>query len=267
MARRGRPKHEDVLTPREWEVLALLREELTNDQIAERLSISPDGAKYHVSEILSKLGVESREEAAAWEPREARIWWRILAPLPLIAKAAGAGLVMATIGGLGVLTVAQFSVVRSDEHSALKGTDLAYPTPQPISLQGLTPEIAAELQNSYTILMVPEGDRATVTPADATEKALAEGGGTPLETVLARYVDNGTTPPQDRLVWVVNVDPASVPWYAYATAPVVFYIRVIDAKTGEYVFGYGHRGNCSQVPAKAAGCGTYAPALDTAPSP
>ena len=139
--------------------------------------------------------------------------------------------------------------------------------PPLISLQGVTPEISADLQNSYTILMVPEGDRATVTPADATEKALAEGGGTPLETVLARYVDNGTTPPQDRLVWVVNVDPASVPWYAYATAPVVFYIRVIDAKTGEYVFGYGHTGNCSQVPAKAAGCGTYAPALDTAPSP
>ncbi len=69
-----RPSHPDILTPREGEVLALLREGLTNPQIAERLSITLDGAKYHVSEILSKLGVSSREEAARWEPSE-RPWW------------------------------------------------------------------------------------------------------------------------------------------------------------------------------------------------
>ena len=40
-------------------MLSLLREGLTNEQIAERLGISRDGAKYHVSEILSKLGVSS----------------------------------------------------------------------------------------------------------------------------------------------------------------------------------------------------------------
>ena len=66
MGKGGRPPHPDILTPREREVLELLRERLTNDQIAERLGITLDGAKYHVSEILSKLGVGSREEAAAW---------------------------------------------------------------------------------------------------------------------------------------------------------------------------------------------------------
>ncbi|MCH7580200.1 MAG: helix-turn-helix transcriptional regulator, partial [Chloroflexi bacterium] len=40
-----RPSHPDMLTPREQEVLALLREGLTNPQIAERLSITLDGAK------------------------------------------------------------------------------------------------------------------------------------------------------------------------------------------------------------------------------
>jgi hypothetical protein len=39
---------------------------LTNDQIAERLGISRDGAKYHVSQILSKLQVVNRLEAARW---------------------------------------------------------------------------------------------------------------------------------------------------------------------------------------------------------
>src|SRR3990172_7435338 len=75
MARRGRPPYPDVLTPREWEVLALLRQDLSNEEIAERLGISLAGAKYHVSEILGKLGVATREEAAAWSASGGRPWW------------------------------------------------------------------------------------------------------------------------------------------------------------------------------------------------
>jgi DNA-binding CsgD family transcriptional regulator len=67
--RRGRPRHDDVLTPREWQVLDLLRQGLTNEQIAARLGVSPDTAKFHVSEILGKLGVETRQQAAAWQGR------------------------------------------------------------------------------------------------------------------------------------------------------------------------------------------------------
>ena len=53
-------------------MLTLVREGLTNDQIARRLGISTDGAKFHVSEIITKLGVRKRGEAAEWqgEPRE-----------------------------------------------------------------------------------------------------------------------------------------------------------------------------------------------------
>jgi DNA-binding CsgD family transcriptional regulator len=61
--KRGRPRYDDILTPREWQVLALLAERRTNPEIAVELGISADGAKYHVSQILAKLGVESREEA------------------------------------------------------------------------------------------------------------------------------------------------------------------------------------------------------------
>ncbi len=67
MNRRGRPPYPDVLTPRQWQVLALLREGLSNEQIALRLGISLDGVKFHVSEILGKLGVGSRNEAAQWD--------------------------------------------------------------------------------------------------------------------------------------------------------------------------------------------------------
>lgn len=67
MNRRGRPPYPDVLTPRQWQVLALLREGLSNEQIALRLGISVDGVKFHVSEILGKLGVGTRNEAAQWD--------------------------------------------------------------------------------------------------------------------------------------------------------------------------------------------------------
>ena len=53
------------LTRREREVLALLAEGRTNRQIADELFISESTAGVHVSNILGKLGVTGRTEAAA----------------------------------------------------------------------------------------------------------------------------------------------------------------------------------------------------------
>jgi DNA-binding CsgD family transcriptional regulator len=80
--KRGRPAYPDLLTPREWEVLALIREGLTNEQIAARLGVSERGARYHVSEILSKLGLKSRDEAAAWT-QEPTPKWSMLSPISI----------------------------------------------------------------------------------------------------------------------------------------------------------------------------------------
>jgi DNA-binding NarL/FixJ family response regulator len=51
------------LTSREFEVLELLSENLTNQEIAERLVIEMGTVKNHVHSILNKLGVSSRDDA------------------------------------------------------------------------------------------------------------------------------------------------------------------------------------------------------------
>lgn len=53
------------LTKRERQVLTLLTEGLSNNQIAERLVVSRSTARFHVSNILSKLGATNRAEAVA----------------------------------------------------------------------------------------------------------------------------------------------------------------------------------------------------------
>jgi NarL family two-component system response regulator LiaR len=53
------------LTERELDVLTLMVEGLSNPDIAERLIVSRSTVKFHVSNILSKLGVSSRTEAVA----------------------------------------------------------------------------------------------------------------------------------------------------------------------------------------------------------
>jgi DNA-binding NarL/FixJ family response regulator len=52
----------DVLTEREREVMALVAEGLTNDEIAERLYVSPMTAKTHVSRAMTKLGARDRAQ-------------------------------------------------------------------------------------------------------------------------------------------------------------------------------------------------------------
>ncbi len=56
----------EPLTPREKEVLAQLGRGASNKEIAHALSITERTARTHVSNILGKLGLSSRTQAALW---------------------------------------------------------------------------------------------------------------------------------------------------------------------------------------------------------
>ena len=57
------------LTPREIEVLALVREGLANKQIARRLGITERTVKAHLTSAFSRIGVADRTPAALWAER------------------------------------------------------------------------------------------------------------------------------------------------------------------------------------------------------
>jgi hypothetical protein len=113
-------------------VLHLLREDLSNAQIAERLGITERTAKFHVSEILAKLGVTGREEAATWSPseqvprRRSGFHWSI--KWGLLAKIGGGAAVAAAAGGVAVLTwgvIATGSPTSGGESASLDDETLA----------------------------------------------------------------------------------------------------------------------------------------------
>ncbi len=137
MAKRGRPRYPDVLTPREWEVLALIRDGLSNDAIASRLGISLDGVKYHVSEILRKLGLENRHDAARWRPDGERRAWA-LAPLSLwrrldggwLGNAVACAVLVVVAGGIGLLV---WTLVATRDGDDKKTEAVAAPISTPYS--------------------------------------------------------------------------------------------------------------------------------------
>lgn len=150
-------------------MLSLLREGLSNPEIAERLGISRDAAKYHVSGILSKLGVETREESAVWQPEPPRVaavrrpaWASALAPLagalrglPAAGKVAAVGVTAAVVAGVvvafGVLggNEGEGDVVLNPSVTATPGEPTAIATQAVTATPGPTSNVAADFE--YTV--------------------------------------------------------------------------------------------------------------------
>jgi DNA-binding NarL/FixJ family response regulator len=80
-ARHGSPDKPQLPTPRETEILGLIRQRLSNREIATILDLSINTVKYHVSHILAKCRVASRHELET-NPRigPSRIWEQLEKP-------------------------------------------------------------------------------------------------------------------------------------------------------------------------------------------
>ena len=76
------PQSPEKLTPRETEVLRLIAEGKANKEISRLLGISEQTAKSHVHEILGKLGMVSRTQAAVYATRIGLVPARSVGRLP-----------------------------------------------------------------------------------------------------------------------------------------------------------------------------------------
>lgn len=63
---RGRPPHDDVLTPTEWHIVHAVQHGMTNREIAVRRGISVDAVKFHIGNIRAKLGLTTKRSLRTW---------------------------------------------------------------------------------------------------------------------------------------------------------------------------------------------------------
>jgi DNA-binding CsgD family transcriptional regulator len=216
----------ETLTDREREVLRLVAEGRTNPQVAEVLGIRFETAKWYVSEVISKLGVASREEAAAeWrryhQPSArlrrsfaslagARPW-----KLAVAATAVGTVAVVATvvIAGQGVLPTSD-EFAAPEPLVALLGrgpTSLAMPADEAIDVaseqlgfQVLRP---ASLPTSANQLVTVEYDLGPEGLPNATRMSRLA-----YQSLETRVVSGATVPAAALEVWQVpGVSPGGEP--------------------------------------------------------
>lgn len=64
--RRGRPPHDDVLTPTEWRIVHSVQHGLSNREIARRHGIGVDAVKFHLDNIRTKLRIGSKVALRSW---------------------------------------------------------------------------------------------------------------------------------------------------------------------------------------------------------
>jgi DNA-binding CsgD family transcriptional regulator len=114
----SRPSHyssryKNELSPQQQRVVELIAAGKTNAEISQALGLSLDGAKWHVREVLAKLDVGTREEAAEWWRQCRRPAARMARGLsvltgPLIWKTAAGGGAFAAVAAVTLAGVWAF---------------------------------------------------------------------------------------------------------------------------------------------------------------
>ncbi len=180
-------------TAREREVLDLIAAGRTNIEIAAELGISFSTAKWHVSELISKAGVDSREEVAAywlherrWTVRSGRAA-RALVSLTAV-KVAAATAVVAIGAGIAALAL------RVGDGGG--GLDSARESPPPATV-GATLTGTASAQAGPSVAATPTEaprnpvygyDQGTTTGVPEVDAVMAEISAADLDALTARVV-------------------------------------------------------------------------------
>ena len=100
MSERGRPRHSGPLTDGESRVVKLVAKGLTNREVGDALGITERTVKFHLNQVYSKLGLETREELIAWQrqrrfPSLLGVGW--LTKAAAVAGAAGGVFIVGSI--------------------------------------------------------------------------------------------------------------------------------------------------------------------------
>jgi hypothetical protein len=118
-------------------VLALLRRGASNEEIAQTLDVTLATARFHVAEIIGKLGVTNRHEAAAWQPEPTSTrsaWARGLAPFAAVRqmKWTSVGPVSGAVVVVGAITVVALLVWGIAQTSTVPSSSISgFCTPGP----------------------------------------------------------------------------------------------------------------------------------------
>jgi hypothetical protein len=210
-------------------VLDLLRRGRSNREIAGELGISLAGAKYHVSQIISKLGVSSREEAASWRTGAPR--WGF-APLATLSRGGFAFVVSLPVktyalASVVVFALGLFALLGGDPGAGRPFASAPTPTPEPCPVINDSPAMCNRIIHDQLASwdearqVAPFAVREPwYIPAEWRRHRLiyshieaARGGRSPWDTISAEYVN------EDGRVLRINQGygiGANLGWYALA---------------------------------------------------
>ena len=193
-------RYERDLNDRQRDVLRLIAAGSTNGEIAEKLGLTLAGAKWNVSEILSKLGLDSREQAAAyyrWRHRRqlplSRVghafagffsWKAGVASASLVVVAAGVLAVWAVVAGAqardtgptepGLAFYLEATLMREDDqHTAAQSVRLSFDDDRHGREEDDSPKVTARKPG----FVIEYGEGTGVVVRDGTSQWRMGGGG------------------------------------------------------------------------------------------
>jgi DNA-binding CsgD family transcriptional regulator len=237
------------LTSRQVEVLDLLARGRTNPQIAEALGISLPGAKWHVSEVMNKLGAASREEAvAAWREHQRIAARAARAAKVLLPAVALKSLLLATGAATTATAIVVAAVVLSATEPAREPREAAVSSSStvPPEVEQRAKALIAEVMAPYPVRVLPPGTRAATPvpgsrfpghrPAVADDYVAVEAQFIAAATSVETNVSGEQRElPEPRDVWVVR--PALQPPWERGQQAEAEHLVVFDAASGELITG------------------------------